>query len=142
MWLVTLMAGAALAAASPSLSIVKPADLVARLKLPAKSAERPTVLHVGPEFNFKDKHVPGAIYAGLGATPAGLQKLRATAKKLDRKRPIVLYCGCCAWSECPNFRPPVAELKKLGFQDVRVLHLPDDFLIDWVRKGHPVARGG
>lgn len=142
MWLISLCAGAILSAATPSVLTVEPAALVASLKLPARSADRPVVLHIGPDSNFKDKHVPGAIHAGLGAAPDGQAKLRATARRLDRNRPVVLYCGCCAWSICPNFRPPVAVLKKMGFKDVRVLHLPDDFFIDWVRKGHPVAKGG
>jgi thiosulfate/3-mercaptopyruvate sulfurtransferase len=70
-----------------------------------------------------------------------MEKLRTRAASLAKDTPVVIYCGCCPWSHCPNIRPAYAELKKAGFTSVRVLYLENSFGENWKDKGFPVASG-
>jgi len=63
------------------------------------------VLQVGSRLLFDREHIPGAIYAGPAFKPEGIEALRARVAPLSRSRAIVLYCGCCPWSHCPNIAP-------------------------------------
>ena len=67
--------------------------------------------------------------------------LRARVAKLAKDAPIVLYCGCCPWSRCPNIAAAYDALHALGFGNVKVLHIAEDFGTNWVDKGYPVAKG-
>jgi hypothetical protein len=60
---------------------------------------------------------------------------------LARNRFIVIYCGCCPWSDCPNVRPAYEALHSLGFTKLKVLYIPDNLGTDWVSKGYPVEKG-
>jgi hypothetical protein len=77
----------------------------------------------------------------MGSSPEGIQKLRNRVKNLPKSRSIVLYCGCCPWDRCPNVKPAFDELQKLGFKNLKVLHIPQNFGVDWVEKGLPVQKG-
>jgi hypothetical protein len=59
-----------------------------------------------------------------------------------RDRELLVYCGCCPSNVCPNIRPAVKALEDMGFKNVKVLHLPHSFRLDWVNKGFPVEKGG
>ena len=100
----------------------------------------PIVIHVGPEVLFHRGHVAGARYGGEAGSDEGLAKLEAVAKTLPKDREIVIYCGCCPRSDCPNIRPAFTKLKALGFQ-VKVLDMPTNFKTDWANKGFPVDKG-
>lgn len=117
---------------------IEPEDLVRSLGGDAKA--RPLVLHVGPEAIFHRDHVPGARYVGMASTPEGLAALQKAVQGTPRDSPIVLYCGCCPWARCPNVRPALAELEKLGFTRVKVLDIPHNFQTDWAVKGLPVEK--
>jgi hypothetical protein len=52
----------------------------------------------------------------------------------------VLYCGCCPWDKCPNVRPAYDALKKMGFLQLKVLRMNQDFARDWVEKGLPTEK--
>jgi len=121
-----------------SAHVIAPEDL---LKLLQASGEKPVVLNVGPALLFMQARIPGAEFIGAASTPQGLEKLRARAKTLPHDKLIVLYCGCCPWSHCPNVRPAYSALQKLGFSDVKVLYIADNFGADWVDKGYPTVRG-
>ena len=60
---------------------------------------------------------------------------------LARSKPIVLYCGCCPWSRCPNVQPAYEALRSMGFAQVKVLHIDQNFGTNWVAKGYPTAKG-
>jgi rhodanese-related sulfurtransferase len=90
---------------------------------------------------FSQAHIPGSEYAGPGSQPAGLQQLQNRVNSLPRKKPIVLYCGCCPWNRCPNLGPAFAKLREMGFTNVKVLYLANNFGVDWADKGFPVERG-
>jgi thiosulfate/3-mercaptopyruvate sulfurtransferase len=126
-----------LPSASPQL--ISPEDMVTALQAPA--GEKPLVLNVGPSLLYMQAHIPGADYVGATSTPQGIQALRARVKALPKSSFIVLYCGCCPWSHCPNVHPAFNELHKLGFNHVKVLYLADNFGADWVDKGYPTIRG-
>ncbi len=100
----------------------------------------PIVIHVGPEVLFKRGHVAGARYGGEAGSDEGLAKLEAVAKTLPKDRDIVIYCGCCPRSDCPNIRPAFTKLKALGYR-VKVLDMPENFRTDWANKGFPVEKG-
>ena len=53
----------------------------------------------------------------------------------------MIYCGCCPWSHCPNVKPADDALRAMGFTNVKVLYIADNFGADWVNKGYPVAKG-
>jgi hypothetical protein len=117
--------------------VVTPKQLAESLHAPHK----PEVVCVGFDFLFKTGHVPGAWYKGPASQPEGLEKLKAWAKRFDRKREIVIYCGCCPWKECPNIRPAFAALKAMGFTDLKVMEIEKDFPTNWTAQGYPTEKG-
>ncbi len=120
------------------LNLIQPGELATQLA--AKGAS-PVVFHVGPNLLYRGKHIPGAIYAGPGSQPEGLALLKAAAGKLPRDREIILYCGCCPWSHCPNVKPAVELLKQMGFTHVKAMFVETNFATDWTGKGYPVEPG-
>ena len=130
---------AALAAAQPAdPSLAQPGELAARLRA---NGAQPALIHVGFAALYRGKHIPNSIYAGPANTPAGLQGLRAAVANLPRDREIVVYCGCCPWDHCPNIKPAMEALKKLGFTRARALYIPTNLAADWFDRGYPAELG-
>ncbi len=102
---------------------------------------KPLMLQVGSHMLFVQAHIPDSEYVGAGNTPEGIQNLRQRVSSLRKNADIVLYCGCCPWSHCPNVNPAYDTLRQMGFTNVKVLYIPNNFGADWVDKGYPVARG-
>lgn len=123
----------------PAADLIQPSELAQTLKSPTD--EKPLVLQVGSHILFAEAHIPGAEYAGAAAQEEGLRALKERASKLDRARFVVIYCGCCPWSKCPNIWPAYQQMKSLGFTHLKVLYVADNFGTDWVDKGYPVAKG-
>lgn len=121
----------------PKAALLAAAELVPMLS----QSEPPLVLQVGSHVMYAQAHIPGSEYTGGAATPEGIDNLRKRVADVPSKRVIVLYCGCCPWGRCPNIRPAYHLLQTLGFTNVKVLYLPQNFGEDWVAKGFPVARG-
>jgi thiosulfate/3-mercaptopyruvate sulfurtransferase len=105
------------------------------------TGEKPVILNVGPHLLYMQAHIPGAEYIGAGSDKQGIESLRRRAKALPHNTFVVLYCGCCPWSHCPNVRPAYNELHKAGFTNVKVLYIADNFGTDWVDKGYPTIKG-
>jgi rhodanese-related sulfurtransferase len=99
------------------------------------------VLQVGSRIFFAESHIAGSIFAGPGSQPAGLQLLQSKVASVDKKKLIVLYCGCCPWGRCPNVGPAYKYLHDQGFTNVKVLYLANNFGDDWVAKGYQVEHG-
>jgi hypothetical protein len=118
--------------------LIQPAELAEILRSPR--ASKPLLLYVGFRVLYEQAHIPGAEYVGAPSEPAGLSRLRERVKALPREAAIVLYCGCCPWSRCPNVKPAYAALAAMGFKNAKVLWISDNFGVDWVDKGYPVAR--
>lgn len=102
---------------------------------------KPLILNVGPRVLYLQAHIPGAEYIGAGSDVSGRQGLRNRVKNVPKKQFIVLYCGCCPWSHCPNVHPAYKELFDLGFRNVKVLYIANNFGADWVDRGYPTERG-
>lgn len=130
-------AQSALPPGSPQL--ISPEELSAALQAP--KGEKPIILNVGPSILYMQAHIPGAEYIGAGSSPQGMSSLRTRVKALSHDAQIVLYCGCCPWEHCPNVAPAYAELQKLGFKNVKVLYIANNFGSDWVDKGYPTVKG-
>jgi len=120
----------------PPSRLIHPADLVEELK-----HQKPLVLQVGSHVLYSQAHIPGSEYMGPASSPAGLESLRKRVKDLPRNQAIVLYCGCCPWGHCPNVQPADEALHSMGFTNVKVLYIPNNFGADWADKGYPVAQG-
>jgi rhodanese-related sulfurtransferase len=126
------------AASVPAASLIQPADLASLLK--NTSSMKPLILQVGFRKLYDQAHVPGSEYAGPANTPAGLQILRDRVAHLPKDASIVIYCGCCPWSRCPNIAAAYDTLQALGFTRVKVMYVADNFGTDWVDKGYPTAK--
>ena len=102
---------------------------------------KPLLFQVGSHMLYLQAHIPGSEYLGAAATSGGIQTLRRRVSGLEKKTFIVLYCGCCPWSHCPNVNPAYDALLQMGFTNVKVLFMANNFGADWVDKGYPVAKG-
>jgi thiosulfate/3-mercaptopyruvate sulfurtransferase len=140
--LVVLVAAATLAfgqaTSIPASRQIVPEDLVKVLQAPG---EKPLMIQVGSHVLYTQAHIPGSEYIGPASTPAGLDQLRKRVQTLPKSKSIVLYCGCCPWSHCPNMKPADDALQQMGFTNVKVLYIADNFGVDWVNKGFPTAKG-
>jgi hypothetical protein len=116
----------------PQAQLIQPEALDKLLK--GARADKPLILQVGSHVLYADAHIPGAQYTG----PAGLQ---GRVESLPRAKLIVLYCGCCTWNRCCNVSPAFTKLRSMGFTNVRVLYLADNFGISWVNKGYRAEQG-
>ncbi len=143
LFLVGFFALAANAADSAEISIpasarIQPSDLAGILR---NTGSHPVILQVGSRVLYTEAHIPNAQYAGPGAQQEGIQNLKNHVDSLARDRLLVIYCGCCPWARCPNVAPAYLQLRAMGFSNVKVLYLADNFGADWVAKGYPVERG-
>jgi len=120
----------------PTKQLMSPEQLNQLLK-----SAKPLIFQVGPRSMYEQAHIVGAEYIGPGSTPEGIDALRARVKSLPKNTLIVLYCGCCPWSRCPNIHPAYKQLRNLGYTNVRVLYIADNFGADWVNKGYPTTKG-
>jgi hypothetical protein len=124
----------------PAADLINAQELVKILQSP--KGERPLLIYVGFRLPYTQAHIPGSEYFGPAAKPAVVQQLRQHVEGLARNRFIVIYCGCCPWSHCPNVKPAYEALHSLGFTKLKVLHIPDNLGTDWADKGYPVEKGG
>jgi hypothetical protein len=125
------------AAEAPQL--IQPAELNKILQ--GRAQQRPLTIQVGFRTLYEQAHVPGSEYVGAASSAEGSKELRRRVEGLPRSRFIVLYCGCCPWSHCPNVQPAYKELRSMGFRNVKVLYIESNFGADWVGKGYPVSKG-
>ncbi len=126
-------------AAIDAAHLLQPDDLAKTIR--AAKGDKPLVLMVGFHVLYAQAHIPGAEFAGPASEEKGMQQLRARVNALPRHRSIVLYCGCCPWEHCPNVEPAYKELRAMGFSNVKVLYLANNFGTDWMSKGYPVEKG-
>lgn len=123
----------------PASHLINPDELVKILQ--SAKREKPLMIQVGSHVLYAQAHIPGSEYIGPASSESGLQSLRKRAESLPRNKFIVLYCGCCPWSHCPNVKPADDALRAMGFTNVRVLYVANNFGADWVEKGYPVVKG-
>ena len=123
----------------PASRQITPEDLVKLLQ--SSPEKKPLMIQVGSHVLYTQAHIPGSEYIGPASSEAGLQQLRKRVAMLRRTQFIVLYCGCCPWGHCPNVEPADNALHKMGFRNVKILYIADNFGSDWVNKGYPTAKG-
>lgn len=123
----------------PSSSLIDTETLVKLLQSP--KSKQPLLFQVGSHVLYQQAHIPGSEYIGPGSSENGLQQLRARVVALPHSKFIVLYCGCCPWTHCPNVKPAYDTLQAMGFTNVKVLYIPNNFGADWVNRGFPTAKG-
>jgi hypothetical protein len=122
----------------PADKLIQPAEWAAKLK--DGSASKSLMLHVGFKTMFDQAHIPGSEYAGPGSSGAGLQVLRDRVASLPRNSSIVIYCGCCPWTRCPNMAGAYDALVQMGFTDVKGIFIEENFGKNWVDQGYPTAK--
>jgi thiosulfate/3-mercaptopyruvate sulfurtransferase len=122
----------------PASRLMNPDELVKILQ--SSKSEKPLMIQVGSHVLYRQGHIPGSEYIGPASGESGLQQLRQYVQSLPRSKFIVLYCGCCPWGHCPNVKPADDALHAMGFTNVKVLYIADNFGADWVDKGYPVAK--
>ena len=127
------------AASIPTAALIQPADFTATLNAPA--ASKPLILQVGFRKAYLQAHIPGSEYVGAASEEDGVKVLRERVATLHKDRAIVLYCGGCPWSKCPNIAAAYDTLQQLGFTNVKVIYIADDFGTNWVDQGFPTAKG-
>lgn len=127
------------ASSIPATSLIQIDELAKILKTP--TGEKPLMLQVGSRVLFQQAHIAGSEYVGAASTEAGIAALKKRVEGLPKTRFIVLYCGCCPWSHCPNAEPADKALRSLGFSNVKTLYVANNFGSDWVQKGYPTAKG-
>jgi thiosulfate/3-mercaptopyruvate sulfurtransferase len=118
--------------------LMSPEELVK--VLPTAKGKKAIIIQVGFRNLYAQAHIPGSEYLGPASKPEGLEQLRKRVQSLPRDQFIVLYCGCCPWSHCPNIKPAYEALHAMGFTNLKVLHIADNFGTDWVNKGYPTTR--
>lgn len=97
------------------------------------TAVKPLIISVGPVDLIK-----GAIKTGPAKENENLKDLKKLLSKEDRKREIVIYCGCCPFKDCPNIRPAFSLLTNMKFTNRKLLNLPHNLKTDWINHGYPM----
>src|SRR5450432_2560904 len=67
-----------IAGIAAELALIQPADVAGML---ATKGAHPVIVQVGPNLLYRGKHIPGAIYAGPGSKPEGLELLKQAVDK-------------------------------------------------------------
>ena len=121
----------------PSSALIEPAEFARQM---ASQTAGFSLFYVGFPVLYRGAHIIGAQLAGPCSKPEGLALLRKLAGSLPHETEIILYCGCCPWDQCPNIRPAYSALHALGFEHLKVIHIPKNLHTDWVVKGYPTTR--
>ena len=103
-----------------------------------REGKAPLIISVGFPVLYRQKHILHARLAGPANKPEGITQLTEVVARTPKDASIVVYCGCCPMTQCPNLRPGFSHLKDLGCTDVHVLNLPTNFRTDWIDRGYPV----
>jgi hypothetical protein len=111
--------------------LLEPAELATMIKL---NDNKPVILNIGMV-----EDIPGAMHIGAVNQPENMKKLQKAVVAFPKNTELVIYCGCCPFTKCPNIRPAFLELKKLWFTNVKLLNLPVNLKTDRIAKGYPVA---
>jgi len=109
-------------------------------ELKNSKTHKPLILQVGFKFLYNTGHIPASKYVGPASEKSGIKSIKNEVKSLKKNKSIVIYCGCCPWGHCPNIRPAYKTLKDLGFTNVKVLYIPQDFGKDWADAGYSVSK--
>lgn len=113
--------------------LLAPADLNTTLNNP--KSPQPYIYSIGYQAIIKN-----SIDIGPGSDKENQKKLKQQLSKLPKDANIVIYCGCCPFSRCPNVRPVFKMLTDMGFKNHKLLNLPQNIKVDWIDKGYAVKK--
>ena len=112
--------------------LVEPGKLAAILK--SSASAKPYIFNIGAVEDIK-----GSCHIGAVGNHQNLENFKTALQSLYKNAPIVIYCGCCPFTKCPNVGPGFSILQKLGFKNVKILDLPVNLKTNWVDKGYPLT---
>ena len=111
--------------------LMAPKDLAGMIT--AHDKKTPLIVCIGP-----GAIIPGSVDIGAGSNPDNIAKLKTVLVNEKRNRPVVIYCGCCPFKNCPNIRPAFDLLNTMGFTNHQLLNLSTSIKADWIDKGFPM----
>jgi hypothetical protein len=111
--------------------LLAPAELAKTLNNP--KSPQPIIFSIGMQAIVK-----GSVDIGPAMMKENLALLKQKLEKLPKNSQIVVYCGCCPFSRCPNVRPAMELLKSMQFSNYKLLNLPQNVKVDWIDKGYPM----
>jgi hypothetical protein len=112
--------------------LIEPSVLADMLTKSTKNA--PVIFNIGAVENIK-----GAKHIGAVSNAENMKTLKGTVSALPKNTAIVIYCGCCPFTKCPNIRPAFLELQKGGFTNVKLLNMPVNLKTNWIAHGYPLS---
>ncbi len=101
-------------------------------KITTNAKDKPLIFNVGPMENIKGAQAVGAATNATFST-----KILSYLTMESKTKPVVVYCGCCSYSSCPNIKPAYDILLAQGFKNTKVLELLEGIKPDWLAKGYP-----
>lgn len=111
--------------------LMKTEELASRISL--SQTENLLIVSIGPDAVIK-----GSVDMGPAQNKSNLDNLRKYLEGVSRDKEVVIYCGCCPFSRCPNIRPAFSLLKEMGFKDPKLVDIPQNIRVDWLSKKYPV----
>jgi len=111
--------------------LMQPENLTAIIN--DSAVEKPLIINVGSVGSIK-----GAIKVGAAKEKENFNNLKKLLSKEDKKKTIIIYCGCCPFKVCPNIRPAFELLTKMKFANHKLLNMPNNLKIDWINHGYPM----
>ena len=109
--------------------LLTPAVLAANIQ----NNKAPLIISIGP-----GAVILNSVDMGMASAKNNLDKLKTYLSAIEKKKEIVIYCGCCPFEHCPNIRPAFTLLNQMGFEHVQLLNLATNIKVDWMNKGFPV----
>jgi rhodanese-related sulfurtransferase len=114
------------------MELLEPSALAATIK---KGTAKPVILNIGVV-----EDIPGARHIGAASKEENITKLKEAVAKSPKNTEVIIYCGCCPFTRCPNAKPAFNTLKAMGFTNVKLLNLSTNLKTDWIAKGYPVVK--
>ena len=111
--------------------LMKTNELASRISL--SQTENLLIVSIGPDAVIK-----GSVDMGPAQNKSNLDNLRNYLEGVSRDKEVVIYCGCCPFSRCPNIRPAFSLLIEMGFKDPKLVDIPQNIRVDWLSKKYPV----
>ncbi len=90
--------------------LLEPSSLAKTINNP--DAKQPIVFCIGPQAVIK-----GSVDIGPTGNKANLDKLQARLEKLPKDADIVIYCGCCPFSRCPEHQAGLRSSEQNAIQE-------------------------
>jgi hypothetical protein len=111
--------------------LMDPAELASILNNP--SAKKPIRFGIGFSGGIK-----GSKEMGAARDQVNIDKLKEELSMLPKDADILIYCGCCPFTNCPNVRPAFSLLNEMKFTNHKLLNLATNLKKDWIDMGYPM----